>query len=57
MAYSTARRFVTGSDPGRPRQTGQTSVFGGAPKRLGQPQNIFVSVESSTWVSRPMTTS
>ena len=28
---STARRLITGSVPGRPRQTGQTWVFGGAP--------------------------
>ena len=32
-ASSTARRFSTGSAPGSPRQTGQTCVFGGAPKR------------------------
>ena len=29
-----------------PRQTGQTLVLGGAPKPVGQPQNIFVRVLS-----------
>ena len=55
MAYSIASRFTTGSEPGRPRQTGQTWVFGSAPKAVGQPQNILVLVPSSTWVSRPIT--
>src|SRR5438445_2978208 len=58
MASSIARRFGTGSAPGRPRQTGHTSVFGEAPnQRAWQPQNIFDSVLSSTWVSIPMTSS
>ena len=58
MASSIARRFGTGSAPGRPRHTGQTSVFGGAPNhRALQPQNIFDSVLSSTCVSIPMTSS
>ena len=43
-----AASFGTGREPGRPRHTGQTFVFGGAPKATGQPQNIFVRVESST---------
>ena len=58
MASSIALRFGTGSAPGKPRQTGQTSVFGGAPNhRAWHPQNIFDSVRSSTWVSIPMTSS
>jgi hypothetical protein len=52
---SIATRLATGSDPGRARQTGQTWVLGGAPKSVGQPQNIFVRVPNSTWVSRPIT--
>ena len=44
MASSTAWRLSTGRAPGRPRHTGQTLVFGGAPKLVGQPQNIFVRV-------------
>ena len=55
MVYSIAARLVTGSEPGSPRQTGQTCVFGSPPNRAGQPQNIFVTVPSSTCVSRPMT--
>ena len=53
--YSIAVRLATGSEPGRPRQTGQTAEFGSAPNAVGQPQNIFVTVPSSTWVSRPIT--
>jgi len=55
IVASIAARLATGREPGRPRQTGQTWVFGSAPKSVGQPQNIFVLVPSSTWVSRPMT--
>src|ERR1700722_12237119 len=55
IVYSIADRFVTGSEPGRPRHTGHTALFGGAPKTVGQPQNIFVVVPSSTCVSRPIT--
>src|SRR5213592_2089281 len=55
MAISTARLLSTGRVPGRPRQTGQTSVFGGSPKRVEQPQKIFVRVRSWTWTSKPMT--
>src|SRR5207249_1380404 len=54
---STAFRLRTGSDPGRPRQTGQISVLGGAPNVTGQAQNIFDAVKSCTWISKPMTTS
>src|SRR5205807_7638134 len=55
MAISTARLLRTGSVPGRPRHTGHTLVFGGSPKRVEQPQKIFVLVRSWTWTSRPMT--
>src|ERR1039457_125173 len=55
MASSTASRLSTGSAPGRPRQTGHTLVFGGAPKPVGQPQKILVAVASCTWTSRPIT--
>ena len=54
IAYSIAIRFTTGSEPGRPRQTGHTWLFGSAPNVVMQPQNILVLVPSSTWVSRPM---
>jgi hypothetical protein len=46
VANSTTFRFSTGKAPGIPRQTGQTWVFGGAPKRVEQEQNIFVTVRS-----------
>ncbi len=55
MVASIAALFATGREPGRPRQTGQTRVFGSPPKSVGQPQNILVFVPSSTWVSRPIT--
>src|SRR5277367_5966555 len=55
VANSTARELRTGKAPGRPRQTGQTLVFGGAPKRLAHPQKALVSVRSWTWTSSPMT--
>src|SRR3989338_1682707 len=51
---SNPLRFSTGSDPGRPRQTGHTSVLGGEPKRTGQPQKILVFVPSWTWTSSPI---
>ena len=55
---STARLLMTGSAPGRPRQTGQTWVFGGAPSyAVEQPQNIFEAVRSWQWTSMPMTAS
>src|SRR6185312_4231237 len=54
-ANSTARSLSTGSAPGRPRQTGQTLVFGAEPKRFTQPQKALVSVRSWTWTSSPMT--
>lgn len=55
MADSTAAPLTTGNAPGRPRHTGHTNVFGSAPNRFAQPQNILVSVDSSTWTSMPMT--
>ena len=55
IADSTADRLTTGSAPGRPRHTGQTWVFGSAPNSVGQPQNIFVFVFSSTCTSSPST--
>src|SRR5712692_8325258 len=55
MAISTASRLSTGSAPGRPMHTGQTFVFGGAPKAVGQPQKILVAVASCTCTSRPIT--
>src|SRR3984957_14850450 len=50
-----ARSFTTGSEPGRPRQTGQGWGFGAAPNVVRQPQNILVSVPRSTCVSIPKT--
>ena len=55
MARSTAWRLSTGSAPGKPRHTGQTWVFGGAPKAVEHPQKILVAVLSCAWISRPMT--
>ena len=55
MVDSIAAALATGSEPGRPRQTGQTWVLGSAPKAVGQPQNIFDAVPSSTCVSSPIT--
>ena len=40
-ANSTASRFSTGSEPGRPRQTGQTFVLGCAPKAAEHEQKIL----------------
>src|ERR1700685_2518002 len=54
-AKSTALRFSTGRAPGRPRQTGQTFVFGGAPKRVEQEQKILDTVRSWTCTSSPIT--
>src|SRR4029077_11570480 len=48
-------RFSTGRAPGSPRQTGQTFVFGGGPKPVAQPQNIWVRVPSWTCTSSPIT--
>ena len=55
MVDSIAASLATGSAPGRPRHTGQIWVFGSAPKSVAHEQNIFDAVDSSTWVSRPMT--
>ena len=55
IVHSIARRFITGSAPGNPRQTGHVCVFSPAPNPAGQRQNIFVRVFSWTWISSPMT--
>ena len=55
MAFSTAPWLTTGSTPGWPRQSGQVSVFGSAPNRFSQAQNILVAVFSWTWISSPIT--
>ena len=52
---SKARRFMTGSTPGMPKQTGQVAELGGRPNSVVQPQNSLVFVSSWTWTSRPMT--
>src|SRR5947209_13517856 len=52
-----APALITGRVPGRPRQTGQVRVLGGSPNPSAQPQNIFVRVDSWTWISSPMTAS
>src|SRR5437870_13808368 len=54
-AKSTAFRLRAGRAPGNPKQTGQTFVFGGSPKRVEQEQNILVAVRSWTCTSSPMT--
>ncbi len=53
----SASSLATGNTPGKPRQTGQTCVFGAAPNSLAQPHHIFDFVLSWTCVSRPMTAS
>ncbi len=55
MVDSIARALTTGSDPGRPRHTGHTWVFGSDPKSVAHPQNILEAVFSSTWTSSPRT--
>src|SRR5262245_15859420 len=55
MVASIAARLATGSEPGSPRQVGHTWLFGGAPNVVGQPQNIFELVPSSTCTSSPIT--
>jgi hypothetical protein len=55
VANSTAFLLSTGKAPGKPRQTGQTLLFGGLPKRVEQEQKILVAVSSWTWTSSPMT--
>src|SRR5438270_6019987 len=54
-AYSTAFLLSTGSAPGKPRQTGQTLVLGGAPNWVEQPQKILLWVSSCTCTSSPIT--
>src|SRR5581483_6918299 len=55
MQSSIARRFGTGSAPGKARQTGHVFAFGGAAYSTGQRQNIFVRVFRCTWISSPTT--
>jgi hypothetical protein len=55
IADSTALTLTTGSEPGSPRQTGQTWVLGSAPNAVEQPQNILDAVLSSTCTSSPST--
>src|SRR3954468_8628082 len=55
MAMRTASWLRTGSDPGSPRHTGHTLVFGRAPKEVEQPQKSLVFVSSCACTSRPMT--
>src|SRR2546421_4805668 len=55
IVASIAALLATGRLPGRPRQTGHVWVLGSAPNAVGQPQNIFVRVPSSTCVSSPIT--
>jgi hypothetical protein len=57
QASSKAVRFRTGSEPGWPRQIGQTCVLGGAPNWIAQPQKSLVRVFSWTCVSMPATSS
>jgi hypothetical protein len=51
----TARRFKTGSVPGKPRQTGHVAELAGAPTVTGQEQKSFELVWSWAWTSSPMT--
>ncbi len=58
ITCSTATRLMTGSAPGRPRQTGQVCVLGGAPSYwLEHAQNILDAVRSWQWISMPITAS
>src|SRR6476659_9793219 len=50
-----AASLVVGRTPGCARQTGHVWTFGSSPKVTAQPQNIFVRVESWTWISSPIT--
>src|SRR5579872_6395823 len=52
---SKAFRFITGSEPGSPRQTGQVCTFGCVGlNSVEQPQKILLFVSNWTWTSRPM---
>src|SRR5436305_881035 len=55
IAIDTALSFSAGNAPGSPRHTGHTSVLGGAPKAVEQPQKIFVLVRSWACTSSPIT--
>ena len=57
IASSTAWRLSTGSAPGSPSVTGSMFVLGSSPNRLGEAENSFVAVASSTWTSSPTTSS
>ena len=57
IASSTAPRLSTGSAPGRPSVTGSMLVLGSSPKRLALAEKSFDAVASSTWTSRPTTSS
>jgi hypothetical protein len=54
-AERIASSLIVGRDPGCPRQTGQVCTLGSSPKETAQPQSSFVSVESWTWISSPIT--
>jgi len=45
---SIAAPFGTGSAPGSARHTGHNLVFGSPPNSFGHPQNILLTVLSST---------
>ena len=56
ITCSTARRLMTGSAPGSPRQTGQQWLLGAASSyAVEQGQNIFETVRTWQWTSIPMT--
>ena len=46
MPYTRTWRFRTGLEPGMPRHTGQTWVFGASASVVGQEQNILDLVGS-----------
>src|ERR1700693_17049 len=54
---STAFRVRTGRTPGRPRQTGQTWLFGAAPNEALHPQKSLDRVNIWACTSSPMTIS
>ena len=55
MADSTALPLMAGREPGSPRHTGQTFVFGSASEFVEQLQNILLAVDNSTCTSSPRT--
>src|SRR5207302_10829550 len=56
-ACSTQRRLIAGSIPGKAASTGETWVFGSAPKAVAAPENSLALATIWAWVSRPITTS